>query len=71
MHDVDLVLEKGQEAPELSAAEKKTAELANLDLLVSMVSDQACSRSAGGGALNQIKEFNAFLERAATALESR
>ncbi|KAK0733991.1 hypothetical protein B0T26DRAFT_686667 [Lasiosphaeria miniovina] len=71
MHDIDLAVEKGHAAPELSAAERKQVDLANLELLISRVSDQACAASDGGGALKQIKEFNAFLERAATALESR
>ncbi|MEJ2459841.1 MAG: hypothetical protein P8Y58_17565 [Novosphingobium sp.] len=71
MHDIDLAVERGQAAPALSAAEQKKAGLANLELLVSRVADQACSRSDGGGTLKQIKDFNAFLERAAAVLESR
>ncbi len=71
MHDIDLAVEKGQAAPELSPAEQKEADLANLELLISRISDQACSKSDGGGTLKQIKEFNAFLERAAGVLEHR
>lgn len=71
MHDIDLVVEKALAAEELSAAEQKEAELANLELLISRISDQACSKSDSGGALKQIKEFNAFLERAAGILERR
>ncbi|KAK0668300.1 hypothetical protein QBC41DRAFT_322069 [Cercophora samala] len=71
MHDIDLAVEKAQAAPELSAAEQKRADLANLELLVSRVADQASSKSDGGGTLKQIKEFNAFLERAAAAMEKR
>jgi hypothetical protein len=47
----------------------KMADMANLELLVSRISDQACTESDGGGTLTQIKEFNAFLERAAAAIE--
>ncbi|KAJ9151916.1 AT hook domain-containing protein [Pleurostoma richardsiae] len=68
MHDVDLAIEQGQAAPELSAAEQKLADLANLELLVSRVSEQACSTPEGGGTLNQIKSFNSFLERVAAAI---
>lgn len=68
MHDVDLAIEQGRAAPELSVKEEKTAGLANLELLISRVAGQACSNGPGGGALNQIKAFNAFLERAAAAL---
>ncbi|KAH6991239.1 hypothetical protein BKA56DRAFT_227565 [Ilyonectria sp. MPI-CAGE-AT-0026] len=71
MHDVDLAIERGRDAPELSRAEQKQAELANLELLVPQISDQVSSASATGGLLQQVKDFNAFLERAAVALESR
>ncbi|KAK1247334.1 hypothetical protein MKX07_002243 [Trichoderma sp. CBMAI-0711] len=71
MHDVDLAVEQGREAPELSRAAQKEAELANLELLVSRVSQQASSSSFTGGLLKQVKDFNSFLERAAMALESR
>lgn len=71
MHDVDLAIERGRDAPELSRAEQKQAELANLDLIVSQISGEASSRSAAGGMLQQVKDFNALLERAALALESR
>lgn len=64
MHDVDLAIEQGRAAPKLSAKEAKTAELANLELLISKVTEQAC----GGGTLGQIKGFNAFLERAMAVL---
>lgn len=71
MHDVDLAVEKGRDAPELSAKEQKDAHLANLELLISQITDDASSSSSSGGLLNQIKDFNAFLERAAIALETR
>ncbi|KAK7418246.1 hypothetical protein QQX98_004030 [Neonectria punicea] len=71
MHDVDLAIERGRDAPELSRAEQKQAELANLELLVPQICDEASSASATGGMLQQVKDFNAFLERAAVALESR
>ncbi|KAL7908918.1 hypothetical protein GGI35DRAFT_420834 [Trichoderma velutinum] len=71
MHDVDLAVEQGREAPELSRAAQREAELANLELLVSRVSEQASSSSFTGGMLKQVREFNSFLERAAMALESR
>lgn len=64
MHDIDLAIEQGRAAPELSAKDAKMADLANLELLISKVVEQAC----GGGTLGQIKGFNAFLERAMTVL---
>ncbi|KXH65079.1 AT hook domain-containing protein [Colletotrichum salicis] len=71
MHDIELAVERGRAAPELSPAEKKTAELANLEILISRITDQACTHSDMGGTLKQVKDFNAFLERAAVALEGR
>ena len=71
MHDIDLAVERGQAAPELTTAEQKKADLANLELLMSRVADQACTTGDGGGLLGQIKSFNAFLERTAAVLEGR
>lgn len=68
MHDIDLAIEEGRAAPELSAKEQQTADLANLELLISRVAEQACSSGPDGGTLRQIKNFNAFLERAVAAL---
>lgn len=70
MHDIELAIDQGRSAPEPTAKEQKLAELANLELLVSRVADQACVGEGGGGILKQIRDFNAFLERAATALET-
>lgn len=71
MHDIDLAVAQGQKAPELTRKEQKEADLANLELLIAQVADEASSKSATGGLLSQVTEFNAFLERAAQALESR
>ena len=71
MHNVDLAVHQGRAAPELTPAEKKKADIANLELLIARVADQACSGSDGGGVLKQIRDFNAFLERAAVMLEAR
>ncbi len=71
MHDVDLAVERGRAAPDLSPQDRRDADLANLELLVSRVADQACAASPAGGLLKQITTFNTFLERAAAALERR
>ncbi|KAL2888985.1 AT hook domain-containing protein [Ceratocystis lukuohia] len=71
MHAVESVLDRGAMSSDLPPAEARDAELANLELVVATVAEQASSRGPGGGALNQIREFNRFLERAAHALESR
>ena len=71
MHDIDLVMERGQAAAELTASEQKEADLANLELMISRLAEQASSKSDGGGTLKQIRDFNAFLERTASVLEHR
>ncbi|KAI0015595.1 hypothetical protein F4780DRAFT_783999 [Xylariomycetidae sp. FL0641] len=72
MDDIELAIENGKTAPELDRKAEKAAELANLELLIAQVAGQATAAAdGGGGALSQIKEFNAFLERAAAALEGR
>ncbi|QPG95149.1 hypothetical protein C2857_007735 [Epichloe festucae Fl1] len=71
MHDIDLAVQQGREAPELTQAAERTAELGNLDLVLAQISDQASSLSSTGGLLHLVRDFNAFLERAANALDSR
>ncbi|KJZ73215.1 hypothetical protein HIM_07412 [Hirsutella minnesotensis 3608] len=71
MQDIEVAIEQGQEAPELPREKQKDAEIANLELLLARVADEACSASSTGGMLHQVQDFNAFLERAAQALESR
>ncbi|KAK8016363.1 hypothetical protein PG993_014552 [Apiospora rasikravindrae] len=71
MHDIELAIDHGRSAPELTPSEQKMAELANLELLVAQVASQACAGGDGSGNLKQIHDFNAFLERAAAALEMR
>lgn len=71
MHDIELAIDQGRLAPEPNAKELKLAELANLEFLVSCVAGQACVGEGGGGTLKQIRDFNAFLERTAAALETR
>ncbi|KAI1132681.1 hypothetical protein F5Y10DRAFT_230529 [Nemania abortiva] len=71
MDDIELAIENGKMAPELGPKEEKMAELANLDLLISQITNQVSVTGDGGGALKQIRDFNMFLERAAIALEGR
>lgn len=71
MHDIDMAVDQGREAADLSARARKEAELGNLELIISQVAENASSSGPTGGLLHQIQDFNAFLERAATVLESR
>ncbi|ORY55474.1 uncharacterized protein BCR38DRAFT_461984 [Pseudomassariella vexata] len=71
MHDIELAVENGRSAPDLGPKEQKMADLANLELLATRVAGQACGEVGGSGSLQQLKDFNALLERAATVLEVR
>ncbi|KAK8122354.1 hypothetical protein PG984_011024 [Apiospora sp. TS-2023a] len=71
MHDIEMAIDHGRSAAELTPGEQKMAELANLELLVSQVASQACAGGDGSGNLKQIHDFNTFLERAVAALEMR
>lgn len=71
MHDIDLAVEQGRDSSELSQKAQKRADLANLELQIAQVVEEATTSSFTGGMLKQVRDFNAFLERAATALESR
>lgn len=44
---------------------------AGLEMLLKSVAAEVSNASDEGGMLKQVKEFNAFLERAALALEGR
>ncbi|KAI1314297.1 hypothetical protein F5Y03DRAFT_336686 [Xylaria venustula] len=71
MDDIELAIENGKMAPELNPKDQKKAELANLDILISQITNQVSAAGDGGGTLKQIKDFNMFLERVAIALEGR
>ncbi|KAI0158268.1 hypothetical protein GGR57DRAFT_459743 [Xylariaceae sp. FL1272] len=70
MDDIEFAIEKGKTAPELHPKQQELAELGNLDLLIAQMADKVSTADDGGGALKQIRDFNAFLERAALALEA-
>jgi hypothetical protein len=71
MHGVDLAVEQGARAGEMSSVEEKMAGLGNLELAISKIADLASSKSDVGGTLQQVRDFNGFLERTALALEAR
>ena len=63
MHNIDLAVETGpvKQDYELTSEERRAADLANLELSIRQVAEDASSKSQAGGALRQIREFNAFL----------
>ncbi|KAA8577104.1 hypothetical protein EYC84_007108 [Monilinia fructicola] len=65
-HDIELAVERGR-----SSSSHTDDGKANLELILKRVASEASSASGDGGILKQIKAFNAFMERAALALEGR
>jgi hypothetical protein len=68
IHDIELAVERGKANAQVTEGGVDTV---GLEVVVKSVAAEASSASSEGGILKQIKEFNAFLERAALALESR
>lgn len=71
MQDIELAIDEGRAAPELSAKEQKQAELANLELLMLRVGDRVRPNGHEPGVLDQVRSFNAYLERTAAALQGK
>ncbi|KAI9650446.1 hypothetical protein NHQ30_000461 [Ciborinia camelliae] len=66
VHDIELAVERGK-----SSSSHTDDGKTNIELILKRVASEASSASDDGGILKQIKEFNAFMERAALALEGR
>jgi len=63
-------VERGKATPPIVAADG-TVEKAGLDVLLKRVAGEVSNKGDSGGLLKRIKDFNMFLERAASALESK
>lgn len=70
LHDIELAVPLGKEGSTGAGAAKDLTP-PDISTLVKEVTGLVSSKSAQGGILKQIKDFNAFLERAASALEGR
>ncbi|KAF7906603.1 hypothetical protein EAF00_000882 [Botryotinia globosa] len=66
VHDIELAVERGK-----SSFDKTDDGKTNIELMLKRIASEASSASDGGGVLKQIKAFNAFMERAALALEGK
>ncbi|CZT44688.1 uncharacterized protein RSE6_04892 [Rhynchosporium secalis] len=70
VHDIEMAIEMGkskQDSEELDRA----PDMIGTELLISRVAAEVSNKGDSGGILRQIKQFNAFLERTALALETR
>lgn len=69
VHDLELAIDMGKSAPRQPDA--GAGKMVGIELLVKRVASEVSSKADGGGFLSRVREFNAFLERAALALERR
>lgn len=67
VHDIELAVERGKSDQDANEPTK----LNGMELLLKRLAGEVSNKSDSGGILKQVKEFNAFLERAALALEAR
>jgi hypothetical protein len=63
-------VERGKATQPILAADG-VVEKAGLDVLLKRVAGEVSNKGDSGGLLKRIKDFNMFLERAASALESK
>lgn len=54
-----------------SSQNKGTSEMVGIEFLLKQIAGQVSNKSDSGGLLRQLKEANAFFERAALVLEGR
>lgn len=69
IHDIEMAIEMGKSAQN-SVELDDSPDMVGTELLVKRVAGEVSDKGDSGGILRQIKEFNAFLERAALALEA-
>ncbi|KAG4430993.1 hypothetical protein IFR05_013521 [Cadophora sp. M221] len=69
IHDIEMAIEMGK-AKQIDETDDST-DMIGTELLIKQIAGDVSNKGDSGGILRQIKEFNAFLERAALALEAR
>ncbi|TVY23084.1 hypothetical protein LHYA1_G007963 [Lachnellula hyalina] len=70
VYDIEMAVERGR-ATEPRTTADGSIEKGGLDILLKRVAGEVSNEGHSGGILQRIKNFNAFLERAASALESK
>jgi len=70
VHDIELAIDLGKTS-QFDHTNNSTEQLTGIELLLKRVASEVSNKGDSGGILKQIKEFNAFLERASIALESK
>lgn len=69
VQDLELAVEHCSSLPQMT--ETVDMQPVPLSMRLSSIAAQASSKAPGGGILAKVKRFNAFLERAALALEGK
>ncbi len=69
VHDIEMAIDLGKQRQ--SSENDQSSEMIGTEVLLKRVAGEVSNKGDSGGLLRQIKEFNAFLERAAVALEGR
>ena len=70
VHDIEWAIEMGK-SNQTPAEINRSTDLTGTELLIKRVAGEVSNKGDSGGILKQIKDFNAFLERAALALEAK
>ncbi|KAH8816538.1 hypothetical protein F5884DRAFT_776585 [Xylogone sp. PMI_703] len=70
IYDIELALERGKAKYPVNNM-NSVMDMTGTELLLKRLAQDVSCKSSNGGILKQVKEFNAFLERAAFALEAR
>ncbi|KUJ09550.1 uncharacterized protein LY89DRAFT_627717 [Mollisia scopiformis] len=69
VHDIEMAIDLGKQKQHDEA--EQSTEMVGTEVLLKRVAGEVSNKSDSGGLLRQIKDFNAFLERAALALEGK
>ena len=70
VHDIELAVERGRQNDPHDPTDGPI-EMVGTEVLLKRIAGELSNKSDSGGMLKQIKDFNAFLERTAIALETR
>jgi hypothetical protein len=70
LHDIEVAVERGKQGSRAVKA-NDDLNLGSFEMQLRQVANLASRKSESGGALKQLKDFNAFLENTAKALETR
>lgn len=69
IHDIEMAVDLGKQRQDQNA--DQSTDFVGIEVLLKRLAGEVSNKGDSGGLLNQVREFNAFLERAAIALESR